>query len=108
MPFTITKLNPQEADARVFIATERLGFTADRSRVVPYDDVDAAFLFCFPGQSIPMADAVKYGLVAVAQPEHEIETNDEPEVKDLQPAETKVKQPREKKSKQPQLNGTAD
>jgi hypothetical protein len=95
MPFTIHKLPPNPPDVPFFIATERLALTADRSRVVPYEDVEAAFLFCFPGQQIPMSDAKKYGLVV----ETEVTEEPSPEVKELLPAETKDLQPREKKKK---------
>lgn len=42
---------------------ERLALTED-DRVVPESDPDARWLFAIPGQTIPLADAVKYGLAA--------------------------------------------
>lgn len=41
---------------------ERLALTED-DRLVPEGDPDARWLFAIPGRPIPMADAIKYGLV---------------------------------------------
>lgn len=38
-------------------------------RLVEENDPDARWLYCTPGQRIPMADAVKYGLVKPEKPE---------------------------------------
>jgi len=40
-----------------------LAYTADKKRLVPYDDKEARFLFSSPGKTIPDALAKKYGLV---------------------------------------------
>lgn len=45
------------------IAKERLYLTADRSRVVPHGDKDAAFLLAAQGQPIAIDVAEKFGLV---------------------------------------------
>lgn len=45
----------------------RLWLTADRERVVEDGDPEAAFLLAAPGQSIPEAQAERYGLVPKAK-----------------------------------------
>lgn len=50
------------------IASEKLWLTADRSRVVPDGDAEAAFLFCTPGKAISDDDAKRYGVKAKAKP----------------------------------------
>ena len=60
--------------------TERLWYTADKSRVVPDGDRAAAFLLGGPGQVIEMAEAERLGLV------------DKPE-KGEKPAANKKKEP---------------
>jgi hypothetical protein len=45
-------------------ATERLYLNADKSKVVPEGDPEAAFLFATPGTEISAEDAAKYGLGA--------------------------------------------
>ena len=84
-------------------ATERLWMTADRSRLVPDKHPEAAFLFCAPGQSIPEAEARKYGLIST--PEHvvvslpkakpEIKPQPKVETKPVESAEAKVEYPQE-------------
>ena len=61
MAFKIHKL--MDKTAGLFLPTERLFQTADKSKLVSQDDPAAAFLFCIPGRPIPMAIAVRYGLV---------------------------------------------
>ncbi len=46
-----------------YVLTERLWYTADKSRVVKDGDVAAAFLLGGPGQVIDMAEAERLGLV---------------------------------------------
>lgn len=46
-----------------YALTERLWYTADKSRVVKDGDVAAAFLLGGPGQVIDMAEAERLGLV---------------------------------------------
>lgn len=41
---------------------ERLWYTADKERVVPEGDPEAAFLFCTPGKEVPLAEAQRLGL----------------------------------------------
>lgn len=51
--------------------TERLYVNADRSRIVPEDSSEAAFLLAAAGKEISAEDAEKYGLVgkkAAAKP----------------------------------------
>lgn len=48
--------------ANTFTVTERLYLTAD-DKVVREGDPKAAFLYATPGKEVPMADAVRYGLV---------------------------------------------
>ena len=47
--------------------TERLYLTADKERVVPEGDPEAAFLFATPGKEISAEDAEKYSLGAKKQ-----------------------------------------
>lgn len=57
--------------ADMYLITEadgRLATTADRRRLVPDDDPEARLLYTIPGRRIPMADAVRYGLVSVEEP----------------------------------------
>jgi hypothetical protein len=54
---------------------ERLWYTADKERVVQEGDVDAASLFCVPGDEVPKAEAQRLGLLEkdpVEQLEEEI------------------------------------
>ena len=41
--------------------------TADRERLVPDGDLEARFLFCIPGRSVPDLEAVKYDLPGAEQ-----------------------------------------
>lgn len=50
--------------AAAFVADRRLALTADRSRVVPYEHPDAAWLFKAPGQTVTAEEAERYGLSA--------------------------------------------
>ena len=52
-----------DSASRWVIAEEKLWLTADRSRLVPDGDEEAAFLFSLPGRRIAAADATRYGLV---------------------------------------------
>lgn len=49
---------------------ERLALTED-GRVVPEGHADARWLFAIPGRPIPMAEAVKHGLVSPKAPKAE-------------------------------------
>ena len=80
-------LNQQEPSDD-YIATARLWLTEDRSRVVPEGDPAARFLYAIPGRAVPRAEALKYGLIPVA----------EPEVKERVPEETKQIVPDETKA----------
>ena len=63
MGLTFVK-SDQEAAATAFVADRRLGLTADRSRVVDYFDVEAAFLFHAPGGKVTVAEADRYRITA--------------------------------------------
>jgi len=63
MGLTFVK-SDQEAAATAFVADRRLGLTADRSRVVDYFDVEAAFLFRAPGGKVTVAEAERYRITA--------------------------------------------
>ena len=63
MGLTFVK-SDQEAAATAFVADRRLGLTADRSRVVDYFDVEAAFLFRAPGGKVTVAEAERYHISA--------------------------------------------
>lgn len=57
--------------ADTYTVTERLYLTVD-DKLVKEGDPKAAFLYSTPGKRIPLAEAVKYGLVkkaAKAEPE---------------------------------------
>jgi len=60
---TIVK-DDQETAATAFVADRRLGLTADRSRVVDYFDVEAAFLFRAPGGKVTVEEARQFGISA--------------------------------------------
>jgi hypothetical protein len=82
-----------DVPAGMFRVRERMGFTADRSRVVPYESTEAAFLAFYPGQVIPIREAEKWGLVEVI----DITAKDDPaqktiavETREQVPDETKV------------------
>ena len=45
-----------------FVAPRRLGLTADRTRVVEYDSVEAAFMFRAPGKAVTAVEAERYGI----------------------------------------------
>jgi len=58
-------IKPEPAEpATAFVADRRLGLTADRSRVVDYNDVEAAFLFRAPGGKVTVAEAERYRISA--------------------------------------------
>ena len=100
------KLAPE---ARWVEPGEKLWLTADRSRLVPDGDEEAAFLFCLPGQRVSVGDAQRYGLVeapaelaaeAVAEPVAE-EAPAEPEPQPgltTQPEAKRMRAPKGKKS----------
>lgn len=89
MALTITRIGQGESPLTIE-AKQRLWQTADRKRLVPEGDPDAAFLYCIPGRRIPIHEARLYGLVE--------EWPEVPDVKDIEPAETKEIRPQEKKS----------
>ena len=72
-----------EARSGLIIARERLFETADRTRLVPQDDPDAAFLFCTPGAPIGKDDAQRFGIGA--------DVDGMAEVKEKKPQSTKEK-----------------
>ena len=52
-----------------YIATARLALTED-DRIVPEEHPEARWLYAIPGTQIPMAEALRYGLVEdEAEPE---------------------------------------
>lgn len=64
MALEVKKLDrPPGSPASVVEAEERLWLTADKEGLVPDGHADAAFLFCAPGQPIPIEEAERYGLV---------------------------------------------
>lgn len=50
------------------VVNERLWLTAERDRLVPDGDPDAAFLFCTAGARVARADALRLGLIAESDP----------------------------------------
>ena len=65
--FTITRLPTPGTSAHpgTYRVTERLWWTADRSRVVPDGDAEATFIL---PKMIPMAEAIRLGLVVSPEP----------------------------------------
>jgi hypothetical protein len=63
MPLEISAPDPNEG-AAVYVVTERLALTEDELRLVPEGSPDGRWLFAIPGQEIPFAVAVKFGLVS--------------------------------------------
>lgn len=73
MAFEITRLpSPGAVPAQVVTAVERLWLTEGRDRVVPDGHPDAAFLFCSPGDEIPVSAAASVGLVEDVEPEPQV------------------------------------
>ncbi len=66
------------ADMEMYAVTERLCLTED-GRLVPEGDPAGRWLFAIPGQSIPMDEARRYGLVG-SEPESEAEPEVVPEI----------------------------
>ncbi len=63
MALTINKGESGTASGPYVIAQERMFLTADRSRVVPEGDPDAASLYAAPGHRIPAGAVEQFGLV---------------------------------------------
>lgn len=99
----IDKLQPEPTGAGVKM-TQRLYRTKDpnSTTLVEEGDPEAAFLFCSPGQTIPIAEARKYGLVAdgpvagAKDPQAQA-----PGAKESQPAGTKEAAPEATKARKP-------
>ena len=70
MALTIKYGGEQEGDW--IIVDARLCLT-EEDTLVPEGDPAGRWLFTIPGRRVSMADAVKYGLVAEAEPEPEVE-----------------------------------
>ncbi len=62
MALTINKGESGTATGPYVIAQERMFLTADRSRVVPEGDPEAASLYAAPGHRIPAAAAEQFDL----------------------------------------------
>src|SRR4051812_9447526 len=58
------KFDVKSETASNVVTGERLWLNAEKDRVVRDGDPDAAYLLAAPGDSIPRADAERYGLVA--------------------------------------------
>lgn len=58
-----------ETGGQMVVASERLWWTADQSRVVPDGHPDAAFLLCSPGDEIPLAVAQSVGATGDSEAE---------------------------------------
>lgn len=56
----------------MWISDRRLFLTVDRSRVVTAEDPAAAFLLVGEGGSLPMTEAIQYGLVGVSVVKQEL------------------------------------
>lgn len=70
MALEISRLpKPDAVPGQTVSAVERLWLTESRDRVVPDGHPDAAFLFCSPGDEIPVSTAAAVGLVEGADPE---------------------------------------
>lgn len=52
-----------DVTSRFVTVPARLWLTAAQDRLVPEGDPDCAFFYSQPGQRIPHADAVRYGLI---------------------------------------------
>lgn len=90
MGFEIIKLDdPGVNPAPAVVAKQRLWLTAD-DKLVLDGDLDARFLFCSPGDEIPRADALRYGLLDSSDLDAE-EFMEEP--KPEEPAEEKAAEP---------------
>ena len=70
----------RSAPSNVYRATGRMWLTADRKRVVPEGHRECRFLYCTPGQLIPIAEAKRYGLIKESKPAA---------TKEIRPQETK-------------------
>lgn len=85
MAFIIHRL---EKGQSFVIATDKLYLDDTKTRLVAEGDPASAFLFCCPGQYIPRADAIRYGMADESTPT----------VKESRPQETKETLPQETKS----------
>jgi hypothetical protein len=63
MPITFEKENDNEGKGS-YLVTERLFVNADKSKIVPEDSPEAAFLLATPGKRLSAQEAAKYGLKA--------------------------------------------
>lgn len=69
-----------DVTSRFVTVPARLWLTAAQDRLVPEGDPDCAFFYSQPGQRIPHADAVRYGLLGrdapqpASEPEPEFDT----------------------------------
>ncbi len=52
----------------MWTADRRLALTEDKSRVVPEESPAARWLWCTPGNRVPMAEAIRLGAVADEAP----------------------------------------
>lgn len=64
---------------------ERLALTED-GRVVPEGHADARWLYAIPGRPIPMADAIKHGLVSAKAPSAAPESETQESAAESKPA----------------------
>lgn len=71
MPLTIITQEAQQKMPKIRV-TERLYWTADKRRVVPEGDPEAAFLYAPAGRLIPESEAAALGLTDVAEIETDI------------------------------------
>lgn len=75
-----------ERSPTAFVADRRLGRTADKRRVVPYESTEAAFGFKAPGQKVTAQEAAFFGISA----ECPFSPPGWPETKQAEPAEDKA------------------
>jgi hypothetical protein len=93
MGFAIHRLG---GDEKVYRATQYWWLTADKSRVVPDGDPQAAHLLIAPNQTMPWDEAERYGLIAKELPQGDSEqTVTIPEAKaiDSPPEDKAIKSP---------------
>lgn len=81
------KVNLIDAPEPMAEVHERLCLTED-GRLVDESSSDARWLYCVPGNKVPLSEAIKYGLVA---PEPEPEP--EPQPKQQKPRANKMRAP---------------
>lgn len=105
MGLEITKLKREpHQPADYVVATQELYLTADKERIVLPGSAEARFLFCIPGDEVPVAEAERVGLISKPKAEKPADGDgkkeaDKPDDKQAKPKANKAKAKPATKSK---------